>query len=111
MAKKDSIAESDFDPAPSPRGPEEPLSGASRCAPDTPALPATDGVVDRWFNDCIRGSAIAASRPQRILRAPAPQFTAASAFEERRIVVRCRRFGPVRTVPMPTSQLVSSVAK
>lgn len=63
MAKKDSIAESDFDPAPSPRGPEEPLSDASRCAPDTPALPATEGVVDRWFNDCIRGSAIARHTP------------------------------------------------
>lgn len=59
MGKKDLDAETDFDPAPPPRGPEKPLAGAKMDAPATQA-PAenADAIVDRWFSDCIKGGPI-----------------------------------------------------
>lgn len=60
MAKK---TDTDFGQAATPRGQEEPLSGALSDALDTPAPCATDEIVDGWFSDCVRGGPIGRHTP------------------------------------------------
>src|SRR5258705_234061 len=56
----------------------------------------------------LRNAASEAGSPQTISRVPTPQFTAAPPLDDARTVVRCRRAGPVRTVPIPTSQFTGA---
>lgn len=64
MAKTDMDNKTPFDPAATPRGRQEPQSGTLKDVPDKLALhEKLDGVVDRWFDDCIKGGPIGRHTP------------------------------------------------